>query len=349
MRRAPSITVITAAAALALMLAIPWIGGGPPGPRGRAVPSTGVPGASVATARWYVTVHGEAGPLAQVLAVDGDGRVIGTVLGPCPTDEPPLSELRGIVHLADGRLAVVNAKSAASRIIEFDAPDPASGTRAWRRVVARRGTGNESMKHPYQAVVGPDGAYWVTNQDSATVTRHDVQADPRRPGNPEQDDRPDRVVIRSQDQDPDGLGDPRGLAFGPDGAIWICDRGRRRVVIHDPRTGTLRRIVADESNGLGHPIQLAFTADGRSILVTDNLHHCVWRIDARTGAMQALVRPRSGGLDAPSSIAIDGDVLLVGSRHGQALLTFDAADGRFLGTFARLPSGPEFVVPAAGR
>jgi hypothetical protein len=30
---------------------------------------------------WYVTVHGEAGALAQVFAIDGSGKVIGPVLG----------------------------------------------------------------------------------------------------------------------------------------------------------------------------------------------------------------------------------------------------------------------------
>ena len=349
MRPAAPIPVLAAAIALALMMVIPWIAPTDSGPAVRSPPRPGSPGASLASARWYVTMHGEAGPLAQVMAVGADGGVLGPVLGPGPVGEPALSELRGMARLADGGLAVVNAKSSASRVIEFDVPDPASGTRSWRGVAARRGPGNEAMKHPYQAVVGPDGAYWVSNQDSATVTRHEAAA-----GAPGTGDSPaagprDRVVVQSRHIEPDGLADPRGLAFGPDGGLWICDRGRRRIVIHDPATGALRRIVADEAQGMGHPIQIAFTADGRGLLVTDNLHHCVWRVDPRSGAMTMLVKPRSGGLDAPSAIALDGDVLLVGSRHGNALLTFHAEDGRFLGTFARLPSGPEFVVPAGGR
>ena len=54
----------------------------------------------------------------------------------------------------------------------------------------------------------------------------------------------------------------------------------------------------------------------------------------------------AGGLDAPSALALQGDVLYVGSRLGKKVLKFDARDGAFIGTFADLPSNPEFLVPA---
>ena len=69
---------------------------------------------------WYATVHGDAGALAQVFAIDGSGKVLGPVLGPLPAREPPLSELRGMAVLGNGDLAValtvtVDAASQAAR------------------------------------------------------------------------------------------------------------------------------------------------------------------------------------------------------------------------------------------
>ena len=70
---------------------------------------------------WYVTVHGEAGALAQVFAIDGSGKVLGPVLGPLPGGQPPLSELRGMAVLGNGDLAVVSAKSEATGVLLFGA------------------------------------------------------------------------------------------------------------------------------------------------------------------------------------------------------------------------------------
>jgi sugar lactone lactonase YvrE len=104
------------------------------------------------------------------------------------------------------------------------------------------------------------------------------------------------------------------------------------------------KVVADVSGGLKHPIQAIFTPDARALLVSDNGRNCVWRVDVASGRVSELVRPGAGGLDAPSALALQGDVLYVGSRLGKKVLKFDARDGAFIGTFADLPSNPEFFV-----
>ena len=151
------------------------------------------------------------------------------------------------------------------------------------------------------------------------------------------------TLVPSDGESPEGLGEVRGFAFGPDGLVYACDRGRSRVASYDPATGRLVRVVADASSGLRHPIQAIFTPDARALLVSDNGRNCVWRIDAATGRAEELVRAGSGGLDAPSALALQGDVLYVGSRLGRKVLKYDARDGAFIGVFAELPSGPEFL------
>ena len=305
----------------------------------------------VTATHWYATVHGSEGALAQVFAIDGSGKVTGPVLGPIPASEPPLAELRGMLALANGDLAVLNAKHTASRLVLFGPPEPGTGIRPYRSTVIRGGPSNPAFVHPYQVTVGPDGAIYASNQDTNTITRHrgfgswsrGTPVDPPAglaqfgilaPG----------TVVPSDGESPEGLGEVRGFAFGPDGLIYACDRGRSRVASYDPATGRLVREVADASSGLKHPIQAIFTPDSRALLVSDNGRNCVWRVDAASGRVTELVRPGAGGLDAPSALALQGDVLYVGSRLGKQVLKFDARDGAFVGAFADLPSNPEFIV-----
>lgn len=378
-RRTPPTGAIVAALALAAMIAMPAIfarrtdtPGAPAAPgTGPEAGSATVPAADRTASgaltgaprehghelprsapHWYVTMHGEEGALSQVFALDGTGAVLGPVLGALPTAEAPLDELRGMVVFGDGQLAVISAKSASSRAILFGTPDPATGVRPFRSVLVRRGGSNPAFVHPYQLAVGPEGALYASNQDTNTITRYEGMGSWFR-GSPMQVPSglsgfgtllPGTVVPNDQ-QSPEGLNQARGFAFGPDGLLYACDRGRGRIAAYDPRTGRLARVVADADAGIGHPIQLVFSRDGRHILVTDNKHNGVWRIELASGRVHSLVRPGSGGLDAPSAIAERGDFVYVGSRLGKQILKYDRHDGRFRGVFADLPSNPEFLVP----
>lgn len=378
-RRTPPTGAIVAAVALAAMVALPAIlarreaapdaqGSGAARPEGTGAPApaadrtgsgalTGAPREHghelpLSAPHWYVTMHGEEGALSQVFALDGTGVVLGPVLGALPTAEAPLNELRGMVVFGDGQLAVISAKSASSRAILFGAPDASTGVRPFRSVLVRRSTSNPAFVHPYQLAVGPEGALYASNQDTNTITRYEGMGSWFR-GSPMQVPSglsgfgtllPGTVVPNDQ-QSPEGLNQARGFAFGPDGLLYACDRGRGRIAAYDPRTGRLVRVVADAGAGIGHPIQLVFSRDGRHLLVTDNKHNGVWQVELATGRVHSLVRPGAGGLDAPSAIAERGDFVYVGSRLGKQILKYDRHDGRFRGVFADLPSNPEFLVP----
>ena len=301
---------------------------------------------------WYVTVHGDEGALAQVFALDGSGKVLGPVLGPLPATEPPLAELRGMAVLGNGDLAVVNAKHDATRVLVFGRPDAATGVRPYRATWIGSGPANPAMVHAYQVAVGPSGALYASNQDTNTITRY-FGLGTRDAGKPMPvasgltafGTLAPGTVVPNDQQSPEGLGLVRGFAFGPDGLLYACDRGRSRVAVHDPDTGRLVRVALDARDGLEHPIQVMFTPDGARMLVTDNKANCVWSRQLATGETRQLVAPGDGGLSAPSSIALRDHVLYVGSRLGRQILKFDSKSGRFLGVFAELPSNPEFLVP----
>lgn len=303
---------------------------------------------------WYATVHGDTGALAQVFAIDGSGKVLGPVLGPLPAKEPPLSELRGMAVLGNGDLAVMSAKMDSTRVLVFGAPDAATGIRPYRMTWAAKGDANPAMVHAYQIAVGPDGALYTSNQDTNTVTRFQGLGTgapgrplPVPPGLAAFGTMMPGTVVPNSQQSPEGLELVRGFAFGPDGMLWVCDRGRSRVAVHDPGTGRFVRAALAAADGLEHPIQAMFTDDGRRLLVTDNKANCVWELDLQGGRVRELVKRGEGGLQAPSAVAGRDGVLYVGSRLGQQVLKYDLKHGRFLGVFCDLPGNPEFLVPVS--
>jgi len=301
-------------------------------------------------AHWYLTVHGT-GEFADVFALDATGRVIGGVLAKPPAGPDELRELRGIKLLGDGRLAVVNAYMKSSRVLLFG-PANAEGMMPFTGVWAVEAPSNPGLVHPYQIVTAPDGTLYVSNQDTNTVTRYRGLGTPQA-GQPlplpsglrEFGTLPPGAVVPNSQHSPEGIHEVRGIAFGPDGLLYVADRGAGRVVAFDVETGRRERVVFDRADGLGRPIQLLFTPDGLSLLVGDNLNHCVWSVDLASGKAQHLVAPKSGGLNAPSALAIDGSRLLVGSREGKQILSYRLSSGEFVGVFARLQSNPEFLIP----
>jgi hypothetical protein len=303
---------------------------------------------------WYVTVHGDAGALAQVFAIDGSGKVIGPILGPIPAKEPPLSELRGMEILGNGDLAVMSAKSEATRVIVFGTPDARTGIRPYKATWVSGGAANPGMVHTYKIAVGPDGSLYASNQDTNTITRYHGLGRgnagkplPVASGLEEFGTLPPGTVVPNNQQSPEGLGLVRGFTFGPDGLLYVCDRERSRIAVHDPVTGRYVRSAMTAATGLEHPIQVMFTADGRELLVTDNKVNCVWKLGVESGKISQLVTPGDGGLSAASSIAVRDHILYVGSRLTKQILKFDAKKGTFLGVFANLPSNPEFLIPVS--
>ena len=294
------------------------------------------PAAPAGGIAWYATLHGD-GDADQgtgndnVLGFGADGVPKPSVLGPASSDIGKVHGLRGLLPLADGTLLVISAWKENTMILRYARPG-GDGVRPFMGVYARGGDANPLLKHPYALAVGPDGSVYASNQDSNTVTRIGAP-DKRltRDGGGDGGSLTGGLVVPSRDNSPKGknergIKEVRGIAFGPDGKLYVADRGDGEVSRWDPATGRREATIASKEHGLETPIQLLFSPDGSALFISDNKQNSVFRVSLADGAVTRFISP-DAGLDAPSALAIDGDWLYVGSRKGKAVLRFRVADG----------------------
>ena len=113
-------------------------------------------------------------------------------------------------------------------------------------------------------------------------------------------------------------GRANGLMFGPDGKLYACQNGRRRIVAYTPE-GREEMIVEDvESN------DLVVTAAGQ-IYFTDPSNKKVWFIDAERNK-----RVVHEGIERPNGIMLSPD---------QSLLTVADSWGKWVWSFQIQPNG----------
>jgi DNA-binding beta-propeller fold protein YncE len=138
-----------------------------------------------------------------------------------------------------------------------------------------------------------------------------------------------------------GLGMPHGLALGPDGNLYVCNRQYHSILRYDIRTGTfLGEFVPARSGGLDTPIGLVFGPDGQ-LYVSSYGTHSILRYEGRTGAfLGAFVAAGQGGLRTPYGLEFGPDGhLYVCSQSGSSVLRYDGKSGTFLGAFVPPGSG----------
>lgn len=240
-------------------------------------------------------------------------------------------------------------------VLQYDRPG-ADGVRSFLGVFTRGDDSNPLLKHPYALAVGPDGSIYASNQDSNTVTRYGAPGTPlagkplAREGSVDAGAKTAGLVVPSREMSPSGkdrkgIKEVRGIAFGPDGKLYIADRGDGEVSRWNPATGAREATIASKEHGLKTPIQLLFSPDGASLFISDNKENSVFRVALADGTVARFVGA-DAGLDAPSALAVDGEWLYVGSRKGKAVLRFRLADGQpdtqpFV---SGLPDNPEYFV-----
>jgi glucose/arabinose dehydrogenase len=302
---------------------------------------------------WYLTLHG--GRSADtVFALDEQGRILGDALDPDTAERAGgrLRSLRGILRLPDGGLLVANARTRRTRVIEFGPPGP-DRVHPFRRVLARAGPDHPALRHTYQIALAPDGSLYASNQDSATVTRYAGPASPSAgaplpvpPALAQLRDPPPGLFVASARDSPEGLSSVRGIAFGPDGLLYVADRDASRVAAYDPHSGKRVHTIAEARDGLRRPIQLLFSGD--SLFIGDNERDTVFRVELRSRRVEDFAAQARGELRNPSALAIHGGTLYVGSRKARAILRLRLSDGQHdPRPFAEnLPDAPEFLIRA---
>jgi|GEM_PF-2558794 len=138
-----------------------------------------------------------------------------------------------------------------------------------------------------------------------------------------------------------GLGSPRGLAFGPNGNLFVASL-TGEVLEYDGTTGGFVGVFVDTSGNGGGPIDpygLVFHAG--SLFVASFYPDEVREFDATTGAfVQTFVTSGAGGLSGPRGLAFgpDGD-LYVTSQNDDSVKRYDGASGSFVESFVPSASG----------
>src|SRR6478672_7616494 len=118
---------------------------------------------------------------------------------------------------------------------------------------------------------------------------------------------------------------PNGLAFGPDGMLYVCSRDGGQVLRYDGATGVFDRVFAHGPEMQG-PSGLTFGPDG-DLYVANSLADNVGRYDGHTGALVADFG-MPGTLSAPISVAFGNDSLLyVTSALNNRLVRYNPANG----------------------
>ena len=73
------------------------------------------------------------------------------------------------------------------------------------------------------------------------------------------------------------------ISLGPEGHLYICDRMNKRVQVFDavgrPEPRFVREITLDVESPFGSTFNLAFTPDGKFMLVNDGSNARVWTVD----------------------------------------------------------------------
>ncbi|PYQ56954.1 MAG: hypothetical protein DMF53_24025 [Acidobacteria bacterium] len=138
-----------------------------------------------------------------------------------------------------------------------------------------------------------------------------------------------------------GLISPDGMAFGPDGNLYVSNERASSVLRYDGRTGaSLGTFVPSGSGGMDIAEVPTFGPDG-NLYVSSTHAHTVLRYDGRTGAfLDTFVPPHTGGLQTPSGIVFGPDgSLYVSSSDTHEVLRYDGRTGAFRGAFVTAGSG----------
>ncbi len=190
-----------------------------------------------------------------------------------------------------------------------------------------------NLRGPVHAVFGPDGNLYVSSIDNGKVLRYNGTTG--------------AFLSTFVDKIPNcpaptcdfSLG-PLGMAFGPDGNLYVSNDFTNEVNRYNGTTGASLGTFVSASAGLDVPTGLVFGPDGNLYVSSFNTN-TVERFNGRTGATMGTFAVTAGGeLSGPEQLVfgLDG-MLYVTSFNNNSVVRFNGDKGGFRGIFVKAGSG----------
>lgn len=201
------------------------------------------------------------------------------------------------------------------------APAPADGQTGATFVEHNSG----GVNHPLGVIIGPrDHNLYVTSLETNEVLRYDGQTG---------------AFLGAFVTADDGLVNPAGIAFGPDGLLYVAnaDPATSNIMRFDPQTGAYIDTFV-QLDTMGGATSMVFGPDGR-LYISTRFSNGVIRCD-NAGFCEQFIQEGDGGLNRTGGFVFgpDGD-FYVASETTNNVLHFDGVSGQLVGEFVAAGSG----------
>ena len=248
----------------------------------------------------------------SVLVFNSQTGVFGSAV--VPGGSGGLNTPAGLAFAADGSLLV--SSRATNQVLRFSA----SGN-------FTTSITPQPIKTPRDATLGPDGStYYAVSRDTDSVVKYDANTG--------------QLLGTFVASGSGGLNVPGGLAFGPDGNLYVGSEFNNEVIQYNGTTGAFIQVWVDSKlGGLNTPEGLTFGAD-HNLYVSSTLTDEVLKYSGTIrSTFLGVFTPEPLKTPEGAILSPDGKSLFVASRDGNDIVRYDGKTGAFLGIFVAPKSG----------